>query len=104
MFIRTGVQKCQPFPTHSTAIPLNSKQTQATLTNRRPVPTRTGVHELRGPALICSSSIDKKSALHFLNSVLASLVGQNPKCSGYNQILFISKISDVTEEKTKEAS
>ena len=28
-FIRTDVQKCQPFPTHSTLFPLNRTQTQA---------------------------------------------------------------------------
>ena len=29
-------------------------------------------------------------------------MGQNPKCSGYNQRLFISKISDIINERTKE--
>ena len=38
------------------------------------------------------------------NSLLVFLVGQNPTCSGYNQRLFISKISDIIKEKTKETS
>ena len=31
-------------------------------------------------------------------------MGQNPKCSGYDQKLFTSKISDIIEERTKETS
>ena len=42
--------------------------------------TRKGVPELRGPALVCLSVIDKKiSALP-----LVLLMDQNPKCPGYN--------------------
>ena len=40
--------------------------------------TRKGVTELRGPALVCLRAIDKKI------SVLVFLMGQNPKCPGYN--------------------
>ena len=38
------------------------------------------------------------------DSVLVFLMGQNPKCWGYNQRLFISKISDIIKERTKETS
>ena len=49
--------------------------------------TRTGVPELRGPALVCLSAIDKKSAKH--NSVLVGLprVGQNPVLANIHSIL-----------------
>ena len=63
--------------------------------------TRTGDPEIRGPALVCLSAIDKKSLnINFSkhSSVLVFLMGQHPNCSGHNQRLFISKISDIIKE------
>ena len=41
--------------------------------------------ELRGPALVCLSALDKKIALYCVNlAVLVFLMGQNPKCPKYN--------------------
>ena len=67
---------------------------------------RTRDPKLWGPALFCLSVIDKKNRLIFSkhNSVLVFLMGHNPKCSGYNQRLFISKMSDLIKERTKETS
>ena len=47
--------------------------------------TRKGVLELRGPALVCLSALDKTLTLYFVNiAVLDFRMGQNPKCPVYN--------------------
>ena len=48
--------------------------------------TRKGVPELRSPALVCLSALDKKwPDINFVNiSVLVFLMGQNHKCPGHN--------------------
>ena len=47
---------------------------------------RTGVPELRCPALVCLSAIEQNTAYYFVLyiTVLVYLMDQNPKCPGYN--------------------
>ena len=47
---------------------------------------RTGVPELRGRALVCLSAMEQNSAYYFVLyiTVLVKLMGQNPRCLGYN--------------------
>ena len=43
---------------------------------------RTKIRTIRGPDLVCLSSLD--IGLIFFIAVLVFLMGQNPKCPGYN--------------------
>ena len=53
--------------------------------NLKLILTTKGVPELRGPALVCLSALHKKLTSYFVNiAVLVFLMGQNPKCPGYN--------------------